>query len=240
MKEENLPIHTPDRLRMRDREENDRPREKMLTQGPKALTNAELLAILIGSGNRNESAVELSQRILKSFDNNLTLLGQASIHQLTNQFSGIGEAKAVSIFAGLELGRRMLHTSENKIETIRESKDIYNAIKPKILGNSKEEVWAIYTNIACKIIRIKKISEGGGTSCIVDLKIIIREAINLLASGVILIHNHPSGNLTASVQDRNITTRLLQACKTCEINLLDHLIVSDNGYYSFFDAGELV
>ena len=240
MKIENLPSDTPDRLRMRDREESDRPREKMLMNGQKSLTSAELLAILIGSGNKDESAVELAQRILRDFDNNLNLLSQASIHQLTHDFRGIGEAKAVTIFAGLELGRRLSHTTGKEVESIKNSEDIYKAIKPHILGNTKEEVWVIYMNAGCKIIKIKKFGEGGLTCCIVDVKLIIREAFNLLASGIILVHNHPSGNLVASHQDKNITSKILQACRVCDITLIDHLIVADNGFYSFFDAGELI
>ena len=211
----------------------------MRNNGKKSLTNAELLAILIGSGNKNESAIELSQRILSQYENKLDLLSKAEVNQLVRQFDGIGEVKAITILAALELSRRLSFESCSQVETIKCSADIYEIIKPDLIGTTQEEAWVIYTNAACKIIQKKKLSQGGLNHCIIDTKIIIRDAINLLASGIVLIHNHPSGNTEPSEQDKKITKRLSEACDFCEITLLDHLIVSDIGYFSFHDTGFL-
>ncbi len=224
---------------IKDLDMEDRPREKLLTKGRKSLSNAELLAILIGSGNRKESAVQLCQRILVAYDNRLEKLAKADVCQLTSQFQGIGEAKAISILAGLELSRRINYESVEDFVSIRSSIDIYNAIKPQLIGCSQEEVWAIYTNTVCHIIGKKNFCVGGSSGCIIDVKMIVREAINLKASGVVLIHNHPSGSPDPSEQDRVATRKMQETCRMCDLVLIDHLIFCDTNYFSFFDEGLL-
>ncbi len=224
---------------IKDLDVEDRPREKLLTKGRKSLSNAELLAILIGSGNRNESAVQLSQRILVAYDNRLEKLAKADVSQLTSRFQGIGEAKAISILAGLELSRRVNYESVEEVVSIRSSLDIYNAIKPQLVGSSQEEVWAIYTNTVCHIIEKKNFCIGGSSGCIIDVKMIVREAINLKASGLVLIHNHPSGTPNPSEQDRVATRKMQETCRMCDLTLIDHLIFCDAKYFSFFDEGLL-
>lgn len=230
---------TSENFGIKDLNEEDRPREKMLAKGRKSLSNAELLAILIGSGNRKESAVQLCQRILVAYDNRLEKLAKADVYQLTSRFQGIGEAKAISILAGLELSRRINYESVEEVEAIRSSTDIYNAIKPQLIGSQQEEVWAIFTNMACHIIDKKNFCVGGLSGCIIDVKMIVREAINLKASGIVLIHNHPSGSPDPSEQDRMATRKMYETCRMCDLTLVDHLIFCDTKYFSFFEEGLL-
>ncbi len=230
---------TPERLRMKDWDESDRPREKLALRGAKSLSNAELIAILIGSGNQKESAVALSQRILSGFGNKLEMLSQASISQLTRKYQGIGEAKAISILAGLELGKRLTFKPNEEVPLIKSSQDIYDAIKPHIVGAKTEEVWAIFTNSAARVIKKKQFSTGGINQCVVDIKLIIKEAMLLSASGIVLVHNHPSGNPQPSLKDRDITQKLAEACKYCDLSLIDHIIATDDCFFSFFEEGLL-
>lgn len=226
-------------LSIKDWAEEDRPREKMLQKGVSSLTDAELLAILIGSGNTKESAVQLSQRILYSVDNNLNTLGKLSVKELTNEFRGIGVAKAVTITAALELGKRRGASKELQQESIRCSKDAFDLLYPLLADIRHEELWILLTNRAGKVIEKKKISQGGIGETTVDLRLILKAAIHALAAGIILFHNHPSGNLVPSAQDDQLTQRLRKAARLIDISLLDHLIVADRRYYSYADEGRI-
>lgn len=218
--------------------EEDRPREKLLARGRQSLTTAELIAILIGSGNTAETAVELATRILSHYGNDLNALGKLQVDDLI-RFNGIGEAKAVSIIAAMELGRRhSLAVAETKTQ-IRSSRDIYDAIQPLLSDLPHEEFWVIYLNKANHIISKEKVSAGGVAGTVVDVKIILRLALQKLASGIILAHNHPSGNLQPSDADISVTKKLRDAAKLMEVAVLDHLIIGDRDYYSFADNGIL-
>lgn len=216
--------------------EEDRPREKLSAQGRRALTDAELIAILIGSGSRDETAVELSKRILHHYNNDLNRLGKASIAELSN-FKGIGEAKAISIIAALEIGRRRDDTEVKTPEFIHGSREAYNLMRRHLVDLSHEEFWIILTARSQKVISRELISRGGLSQTIVDPKVIFGIALQRQASNIILVHNHPSGNLKASDADITITRRLIQAGNVLEIKVLDHIIISDNGFYSFADNG---
>lgn len=214
----------------------DRPREKMLKHGFSALSNAELIAILIGSGNHNESAVELSRRILADFKNNLDLLGKLSVEKLKG-YNGIGEAKAINILAALELGRRRHQAETGIISKINSSEDAFNYISLELSDLTYEEFWVIYLDRANNVIDKKKISQGGITGTVIDIRIILKQAIEKLASSIILFHNHPSGNLTASSNDLEITRKASEAAKLFDIKILDHIIVSGKKFMSFADDG---
>jgi len=223
-------------LNIKDWSAQDQPREKLLAQGRKALSDAELIAILIGSGTRNESAVELSKKILASVNNDLVALARLEVPDLT-QFKGIGNAKAISIVAALELGRRRKGTDKNVKLKITSSNDAYMVLLPKMQDLSTEEFWVLMLNRQNEIIDLKQISSGGVAGTVVDPKVIFKQALQALASGIILSHNHPSGNLKPSKADLAITKKLKAAGETLEINVLDHLIISEQGYYSFADEG---
>jgi DNA repair protein RadC len=220
--------------------EEDRPREKMLVQGRRALTDAELIAILIGSGSKSESAVELSRRILSESNNDLNKLATFSIKDLTNgRFKGIGEAKAISIIAALELGRRRKESMTQERPQITSSKDAFQLMAPIYADLNHEEFWIILLNTANRVIGKHKLSKGGRAGTVVDVKILFEEVLSYKATSVILTHNHPSGNLRPSDQDRVLTKRISEAGKLLDIKILDHLIFSDTTYYSFSDEGEL-
>lgn len=223
-------------LNIKEWSSQDRPREKLLEQGRKALTDAELIAILIGSGSRNETAVDLSKRILASVENNLVNLARLEVQDLM-KFIGIGEAKAVSIIAALELGRRRKGTNKILNPKITSSHDAYQAFLPKLQDLNTEEFWILLLNRQNEIIDLKQISQGGVAGTVVDPKVIFKIALQSLASGIILSHNHPSGNLKPSKADIQITNKIKTAGQTLEINVHDHLIISDQGYYSFADEG---
>lgn len=216
--------------------EDDRPREKFLLKGKSALSDSELLAILIGSGSRNESAVQLCQRILASSENNLNTLGKMSVSQLM-QFKGIGEAKAISIAAALELGRRRRVEDAIELKKITSSKAVFDIMQPIIGELPHEEFWVLYLNNSNKVIYKAQLSKGGITGTVVDIRIIFKIAFEQNATGLILSHNHPSGKLMASEADLKITKRIKEAGQTLEIQVLDHLIITENGYLSFQDEG---
>lgn len=216
--------------------EDDRPREKFLLKGKSSLSDSELLAILIGSGSRNESAVQLCQRILASTNNNLNQLGKLSVNQLTN-FKGIGEAKAISIAAALELGRRRRAEESVELKKITSSKMVFEIMQPIIGELPHEEFWILYLNNSNKVIHKSQLSKGGLTGTVVDIRLIFKMAFEYNATSIILSHNHPSGKLQASDADIQITKRVKEASKHLEINVLDHVIVAENGYYSFNDEG---
>jgi DNA repair protein RadC len=214
----------------------DRPREKLLAKGISSLSDSELIAILIGSGNKDESAVELSMKILNKVNNNLNELGKLSVKELeTNK--GIGEAKAISIIAALELGkRRKLADIINK-KKIEGSKDVFELFQP-ILGDLPyEEFWILLLNRSNKIIDKYKISQGGVSGTIIDMRLILKNAIEKLASSIILCHNHPSENMKPSEPDIKITKKLKEAAKIMDISVIDHVIITDSSYYSFADEG---
>tara|TARA_B100000809_G_scaffold245633_1_gene272786 strand:+ start:1333 stop:2028 length:696 start_codon:yes stop_codon:yes gene_type:complete len=214
--------------------EADRPREKLALKGKSVLSDAELVAILIGSGNRNETAVELSKKILASINNDLNQLGKLSIADLI-QFNGIGEAKAISIIAALELGRRRKTADVDKRQKVQSSKDAYNSISPLLSDLPHEEFWVIYLNRNNEILKQENISKGGVSGTIADSKIIFKRAIEALASAMILCHNHPSGNLKPSNADIQLTKKLKEAGNMLDIPVLDHLIIGEKDYFSFSD-----
>ncbi len=218
--------------------EEDRPREKLLLKGKNALSDAELLAILLGSGSREESAVSLAQRILNSVENDLNALGKRSLSDLM-QFKGIGEAKAITIAAALELGRRRQLTSVKDRPQIRSSRDGYKLLAPLLMDLPHEEFWVLLLNRANRVIGREQISIGGTSGTVVDAKVIFRKALEGQASALILVHNHPSGNLRPSQADIDITKKLRIGGKSLDISILDHLIISDRGYFSFADEGIL-
>ena len=216
--------------------EADRPREKLLLNGRRHLTGAELIAILIGSGNRNESAVDLSKRILAEYGNDLDALGKVSVKSLSN-FKGIGEAKAIAIVAALELGRRRKDTGATEVVHIASSKDAFEIMMPVFADLNHEEFWILILNTANRVIGKQIISKGGLAGTVADPKIIFKTALEHNAAFIILAHNHPSGNLKPSSQDLQLTKKLVEGGKMLDLQVLDHLILADKGYYSFGDQG---
>lgn len=218
--------------------EDERPREKLLLKGKSALSDAELIAILIGSGNNEESAVDLCKRILKSVEGNLVELSKQDVKSLS-KFKGIGEAKALSIVAALELGRRRRAAEPLQRAVISSSKDAYD-IAQSLMGDSPyEQFWVLLLNRANKVIRKENISHGGVAGTVADPKKIFRMALDHNACYVILAHNHPSGNLKPSDEDIKLTKKLKQAGEHLDIKILDHIIAGENDYYSFADEGLL-
>jgi len=218
--------------------EDDKPREKLMNKGKASLSDAELIAILIGSGSRNESAVQLSKRILSSVDNNLNALGKLSLQQLMN-FKGIGEAKAISIQASMELGRRRRAEEAIELKKITSSKSIFELMQPIIGELPHEEFWIIYLNNSNKVVSKSQLSKGGITGTLVDVRLVFKNAIEIGAVGIILIHNHPSGALQPSEADKQITRKLKLAGESLDIKILDHLIITETNYFSFADEGIL-
>ncbi len=218
--------------------QDDQPREKLLYKGKAALSDAELVAILIGSGNREESAVALCKRILASTDNNLSKLGKLSIKQLT-AFKGIGEAKAISIIAALELGRRRRGEEALDKKKITSSKSVFELMQPIIGELPHEEFWIVYLNNSNKVIYKNQLSKGGITGTLVDTRLVLKTALEVGAVGLILSHNHPSGTLKPSQADKEVTLKLKTAAQSLDIKVLDHLIITEQSYFSFADDGML-
>lgn len=216
--------------------EEDRPREKLLLQGRRSLTDAELIAILIGSGNRNETAVELSRRILRDHQNDLDKLGKLTVVDLS-RFKGIGEAKAISIIAALELGRRRKEAEVPVRYQIGNSSDVYKILLPVFADLDHEEFWILLLNRGNKVTARHLISKGGQAGTVADPKIIFNTALQHRAASIILAHNHPSGNLKPSTADIALTNKLVSAGQLLDLAVLDHLIIADKGYYSFADEG---
>jgi DNA repair protein RadC len=216
--------------------EDDRPREKFLLKGKSALSDSELLAILIGSGSRNESAVQLCQRILAMANNNLNQLGKLSVQHLM-EFKGIGEAKAISIAAALELGRRRRNEDVIELDKINSSKAVFQIMQPIIGELLHEEFWVLYLNNSNKVIHKAQLSKGGMTGTVVDTRIVFKIALEYNAISLILTHNHPSGKLLASESDKEITRKLKLAGQHMDILVLDHIIITERGFYSFNDEG---
>lgn len=216
----------------------DRPREKMLTKGIGALGDAEILAILIGSGTKNESAVEVAKRILHSCNNNLSELGRQSIKDLC-KIKGIGQARAITIASALELGRRRAVAEPANRKQITSSSDVVDLFQPLLADIPNEEFWILLLNRSNKIIEKHKISQGGVSGTITDIRIIMKYALDSLASGIIAVHNHPSGNKLPSDADKNITRKIKDAAAIFDIHLLDHIIITEGECFSFTDEGLL-
>jgi DNA repair protein RadC len=218
--------------------EEDRPREKMLLKGRHALSDAELLAILLGSGSPGESAVALAQRIMSSVDHNLHELGKRSLAEL-RRFKGVGEAKAITVSAALELGRRRQLSDLRERPRITCSRDAFNTIAPLLTDLFHEEFWLLMLNKANEVFARERLSAGGMAGTVVDVKMVYKTALDARASGIIAVHNHPSGNLQPSASDLELTRRIRRAGELLDLPLLDHLIVSERGFYSFADEGNL-
>ncbi|QIA06905.1 RadC family protein [Draconibacterium halophilum] len=226
------------KLNIKDWAVEDRPREKLLSKGPRSLTDAELIAILIGSGNLEETAVELSRRILTSVDNNLNDLGRKSIEYLT-KFQGIGEAKAVTIVAALEIGKRRKDANVFNKKQITGSKDAAEYFQPMLGDLNHEEFWILLLNRGNRIIDTFMVSQGGISGTVIDVRLILKNALDKMASAIILCHNHPSGTMQASTADLNITQKIKNAAEIMDITVLDHIIIGQNNYLSLADEGML-
>ena len=213
--------------------EEDRPREKLILKGRSSLTDAELLGIQIGSGTKAQTAVDIAKQILNDHDGDLNKIARLTVNDLM-RYPGIGEARAINIVSALELGRRRPISSMEKPQ-IKSSADVYNIIKPELLDLDHEQFWLLLLNRANKVLKKHQISNGGVSGTVADPKLIFRAALDHLASSIILIHNHPSGNLKPSEADRRLTKQLSEAGKLLDISVLDHIIFTDENYFSFAD-----
>ena len=218
--------------------EEDRPREKLMAKGAAALSDAELLAILIGSGSARESAVELMQNVLHDCRNNLNTLGKMSVHDLT-RYNGIGEAKAITIIAACELGKRRQATAPAERPDMGSAEAVYRLMLPKMQDLDTEEAWVLLMNQRFRLIRDVRLSHGGLSETAVDVRVILREALLANATVLTLVHNHPSGNCRPSGDDDRITQKLKRACETMRIYMVDHVIMTDGKYYSYAEEGRL-
>jgi len=218
--------------------EEDRPREKLMLKGRNSLSDAELVAILIGSGSRKETAVQLSKKILSSINNDLNKLGKLTISDFT-KFNGIGGAKAISIIAALELGRRRKDTEVEKKETIKSSNDAYAIMQNVLSDLPHEEFWVVYLNRKNEILKKENISKGGINGTVADIKIIFKHAIEQLASSIVLFHNHPSGSINPSNEDMKLTKKIKETGILIDTPVIDHIIIGEKKYYSFADEGIL-
>ena len=231
-------MNKPDRLNLKQWAAEDRPREKMKQKGASALTNAELLAILIHTGNTEDSVVALTQKVMASCRNSLSQLGKLSVGELCS-FKGIGEAKAITILAACELGRRRLEEQPLELPQIRTSRNVYDYFYPIMIDLQVEECHVLFLNQSGKVIDSIRVSQGGLTGATVDIRCILREALMRRATSMVLCHNHPSGSVVPSHQDDELTRSLADACRRVDMPLMDHVIVSANGYYSYADKGRL-
>lgn len=218
--------------------EDDRPREKLMRLGAEALSNAELLAILIGSGSTEESAVDLMKRVLGGCRNNLNTLGKLTIQQLC-EYKGIGEAKAISILAACELGKRRQMEHPEERPDLGTATRIYNEMRPLMQDLDVEEFWLLLLNQNYRLIKKLRISHGGITEVAVDVRIVLREALLANATVLAVCHNHPSGNIRPSTNDDALTKTIQNACNVMRIRFLDHVVVADGSYYSYHEAGRL-
>lgn len=226
------------RLTIRDWAEDDRPREKLLNKGAAALSDAELFAILIGSGNKNESAVELCKRILGDNHNNLNELARLSIVDLA-KYKGIGEAKAISIVAALEIGKRRKTNEVLERTKITQSSDLFELFEPALLDLNHEEFWVAFMNGANKVLDTKRLTQGGMRQTVVDVPMLLRMGLERSAHAVAVAHNHPSGENYPSREDLQITQKIKTGCDAIGVRLLDHIIIAGGRYYSFADEGKL-
>jgi len=227
------------RLTIRDWAEDDRPREKMMRKGSQSLSDAELLAILIAIGNKNETAVELARRILNDCRENLNELAQLSISDLFKRFKGIGEAKAITIAAALELGKRRKTSEILERKKITSSSDLFDLFEMQLVDLLHEEFWVGLLNGANKVIEIKRLTQGGSKQTVVDIPMLLKMALEKSAQAVVVAHNHPSGQNRPSHEDEIITRRIKTGCEAIGITLLDHIIIARGNYYSFSDEGKM-
>ena len=227
-----------DKLNINQWAEEDRPREKMMALGPQALSDAELLAILIGSGNTKESAVDLMKRVLADCNNNLNTLGKMTIHDLM-QYNGIGEAKAITILAACELGKRRQKEKAEERPDLGTATKIYNHMHPVLQDCDVEEFWVLLMNQNNRLIKKVRISHGGITETAVDIRIIMREAVLANATILAVCHNHPSGNLRPSSYDNSLTNQIQRACELMRIHFMDHVVITDGAYYSYNESGRI-
>lgn len=231
-------IYENNHLNIKSWAEEDRPREKLLLKGKAALSDAELLGILIGTGIQNMTAVDLAKLILQSVSNDLNQLARLTVKDLS-KFKGIGEAKAITIVSALEVGRRRKDSEAPKRPQITCSRDAYEVLKPHLMDLPHEEFWIILLNRANHVLKCERISSGGVSGTVADPKMIFKVALENLCSAIILAHNHPSGNLTPSQADKNLTKKLREAGAYLEVPVLDHVIFTDKAYLSFADDGLL-
>lgn len=227
------------RLTIREWAEDDRPREKMLRKGSQSLSDAELLAILIGSGSRNETVVELSRRILHDCHDNLNELAQMSIADLCKRFKGIGEAKAITIVAALEMGKRRKMSETLERKKITSSGHLFDLFEPVLIDLAHEEFWLGLLNGANKVIEIKRLTQGGTRQTVVDIPMLLKMALEKSAQSVVVAHNHPSGQNRPSPEDDKITKLIKSGCEAIGISFLDHIIIARGSYYSFADEGKM-
>lgn len=218
--------------------EDDRPREKFLLKGKSAVSDAELLAIILGSGSRDESAVELARKILKSVDGNWHQLSKLTLKDLM-KFKGIGEAKAISVAAALEIGSRRAGQEVRELAKINSPQECFQFFRPYLGDLQTEEFWAVFVNQNSKILHYTRLTSGGISSSIVDVRILFKTALEHFATGIFVAHNHPSGNLKPSEEDLKITNQINDAGKLLNIKLIDHLIITQTAYYSFSEEGIL-
>lgn len=218
--------------------EDDRPREKLLNKGASVLSDAELLAIMIGSGSRNESAVQLCRKILKASHDNLNELARLSIGELC-QFKGIGEAKAITISAALELGNRRKTNEVRERARITQSRDLFELFEPILLDLKHEEFWVALLNGANKVLDVKRLTQGGTRQTVVDIPMILKMSLEKSAPAIAVAHNHPSGQDNPSREDDAITQRIKKGCEAIDVRLLDHIIIAGGKYYSFADEGKI-
>ena len=225
---------SPKSFSIKNWSQDDQPREKLRDKGPRALSNAELIAILIGSGTVQETAVDLSKRILASVHHDLQSLGKLSLTQLMS-FKGIGEAKAIKIAAAMELSFRRSETRQKKLDKIHSSKSVFEMMSPLLGHLPHEEFWVLFLNNSNKILAKTQLSKGGMTSTIVDVRIVMKQALEHSATAIVLVHNHPSGALTPSKSDNRLTEKFKFAAESLDIKVLDHIIVTEKDYFSFAD-----
>ena len=218
--------------------EDDRPREKLLNKGASVLSDAELLAIMIGSGSRNESAVQLCRKILKASHDNLNELARLSIAELC-KFKGIGEAKAITISAALELGNRRKTNEVRERARITQSRDLFELFEPILLDLKHEEFWVALLNGANKVLDVKRLTQGGTRQTVVDIPMILKMSLEKSAPAIAVAHNHPSGQDNPSREDDAITQRIKKGCEAIDVRLLDHIIIAGGKYYSFADEGKI-
>lgn len=226
------------RLTITEWAEDDRPREKLMKKGASALSDAELLAILIGSGNRDETAVELCRRILSENHNNLNELARLSIADL-KKFKGIGEAKAITLIAALEIGKRRRTEEVLERKQITQSSDLFDVFGPRMEDLNHEEFWAVFLNGANKVMEVVNLTKGGMRQTVVDIPILLRLALEKSAHAIAVAHNHPSGEKNPSGDDYSVTKKIKNGCNAIGIRFLDHLIIAGNSYYSFADEGKV-
>ena len=231
-------MDSPKKLNIKDWAAEDRPREKMILKGPSALSNAELLAILIGSGTKEGSALAVAQNILDKSQNSLNILGKKSMTDLQKE-KGIGEARSITIIAALELGKRRKLEEAKEIKRITSSSQAYEYLQPILCDLQHEEFWVLFLNRSNAVIEQFNMSKGGTAGTVIDVRIIMKRGIELLASSIVLGHNHPSGNANPSQADQDITSKIKEAGKLVEITVIDHIIVCEHNYFSFADQGLL-